>query len=516
MNEAAKKNPSNEPAAVEYFAWNLRGHDKRPCIGDDRIRLSYAEFAHVVDRCALMFRAVGLGAGDVVALHVPNRVELLVAMMAAWRLGAIVTPINPEFGLVEASHQLHDSKARVLITDTPEVAIGRNIAVIRIDEVLPAHTPTDGWSEELSSAPSPADIALLIYTSGTTGVPKGVALTHANLQFMASSMVTHLRLTADDHCLLVLPLFHVNAICVSFLSPILAGARLSITDRFSVPNFVRAVRELRPTYFSAVPMIYALLVRDSNIRPDAFASLRFAISGAAPISPTLLANAEELLGTPILEGYGLTEGTCASTCNPPAGPRKPGTVGPAMPGQTIAVDGPHGPTDDPSVIGEVLIRGENVMAHYHQRPAETAETVIDGWLHTGDIGVFDEDGYLSIVDRKKDMIIRGGENIYPKQIEDLLAQHPAVLEAAVVGRPDEVTGETPYAFVVARPNAKPTEPELRGFLAAQLIRAKVPTTIEFLETMPRNPIGKTDKIVLRERARERRHADDDTRREPAY
>jgi long-chain acyl-CoA synthetase len=504
MSRALETQDVHGEANPRYFAWDLAEHGERPCVGDARIQLSYAQFAAVVDGCALLLRSVGVSNGDVVALQIPNRVEFLVAMMATWRLGAIATPVNPEFGAAEIGHQLDDSGARVVITDRPEAAAGRNVTVIRIHEIANPDgrfIADSSWSASLTSAPTAKDIALLIYTSGTTGAPKGVALAHNNLQVMASSMVTHLELTGDDHCLLVLPLFHVNAICTSFLTPMLAGGRLTIIGRFSVSDFSRAVCELQPTYFSGVPMIYALIARQSDVDRTAFSSLRFAISGAAPISPSILAAAEELLGVPVVEGYGLTEGTCASTCNPVVGQRKPGTVGPAMPGQTIAVVGPQGPTTEPGIAGEVVIRGGTVMAGYHNKPEETAATIIDGWLYTGDVGTLDAEGYLSIVDRKKDMIIRGGENVYPKQIECVLAEHPAVFEVAVVGRPDDVAGETPHAFVVTRPGSATSESELVAFLAERVIRAKVPTAIEFVDALPRNPIGKTDKVALRQLCR---------------
>jgi acyl-CoA synthetase (AMP-forming)/AMP-acid ligase II len=269
-----------------------------------------------------------------------------------------------------------------------------------------------------------------------------------------------MELTADDHCLLILPLFHVNAICVSVLAPMLRGAQVSITGRFSPRRFFEDVTRLRPTYFSAVPTIYALLVSKADEFAADFSSLRFAACGAAPISAELLARVESRFGLVVMEGYGLTECTCAATSNPIAGVRKLGTVGPALPGQQVAVVDDLGDFSPRGVAGEVVIKGPNVMQGYLGRPEDTASTIVDGWLRTGDVGWLDDDGYLTLVDRIKDMIIRGGENIYPKEIENALATHVTVLEVAVIGAPDPTYGEVPVAYVVAYPGADVSADEL--------------------------------------------------------
>ncbi len=326
-------------------------------------------------------------------------------------------------------------------------------------------------------------------------------LTHDNLQFMSSSLAEHLSLTPDDHCLLILPLFHVNAICVSFLAPMLTGGQLSVTGRFSPARFCDDVARLRPTYFSAVPTIYALLASQPDEIVTDTSSLRFAVCGAAPISKELLDRAEQRFGLVIVEGYGLTEGTCASACNPPAGVRKLGSVGPALPKQTLAIMDDSGALLPPGSVGEVVVRGANVMHGYLGRPEETERTIVDGWLHTGDVGRLDEDGYLTLVDRVKDMIIRGGENIYPKEIENALATHDGVLEAAVVGAPNEVYGEVPVAYVVTYPDSPVTEDQLTEHLRDRLTKVKLPVAIHIVDALPRNPVGKIDKPGLRSRHR---------------
>ncbi|MBD0024121.1 AMP-binding protein [Gordonia pseudamarae] len=475
-----------------YFAWELASRGDAPCVRDDRLQLSYVQFAQRVDAVAQQLAGLGVGPGDMVATFLPNRAELLITLMAAWRLRAVATPVNPGFTDAEAEYQLGDSGAKVVVGQAP---VGDPARIfLDVDDL--AVRPTAQWTPP--TPPTEADDALLIYTSGSTGRPKGVRLGHDNLHFFGRSGGEHFQCGPDTHALLILPLFHVNAICVSCLTPIMAGGQVSITGQFSVSRFFDDVTRLRPTFFSAVPTIYALLVSQAGgVPPGALDSLRYAICGAAPISPELLAKTEETFGVPIVEGYGLTEATCASACNPVGGVRKLGTVGPALPGQRIRIVDANGDDAPTGQRGEVLIAGPAVMRGYLNRPEATAETIVDGWLHTGDVGILDDDGYLRIVDRIKDMIIRGGENIYPKEIEAALATNPAVLECAVVGAPDPLLGEVPVAFVVGYPGTDLTADDLAEFVAPQLTKVKRPSAIHIVDALPRNPVGKIDKPGLR-------------------
>jgi acyl-CoA synthetase (AMP-forming)/AMP-acid ligase II len=479
---------------LEYLPWRRPAADGGlPSVRDDQHDLSYAEFGSWVDAAAEQFAGYGVGPGTVVAVMLPNRVELLVTMVAAWRLGAAATPINPLFTANEADYQIDDARAVVVVNlgadapdgGRPSIAVDDLRRTRRGDRTLPEPATT---SEEL---------ALLIYTSGSTGRPKGVMLSHGNIGAMAAMMAEHLRITHRDHCLLVLPLFHVNAICVSFLVPMSVGGQLTVLKRFRPLDFLTAVEKYRPTYFSAVPTIYSHLVsQPADVIADT-SSIRFAICGAAPASKELLAATQERFGIGVIEGYGLTEGTCASTANPLDGPRKLGTVGVALPGQRVAVMAPDGTLVPAGERGEVVIQGANVMQGYLNRPGATADALGDGWLHTGDVGILDEDGYLRIVDRIKDMIIRGGENIYPKEIETVLHRHPAVLETSVVGGPHEVYGEVPVAFVALYPGATVDVEELLALCRANLTKIKVPVAIHLVDAIPKNPVGKPDKPGLR-------------------
>lgn len=475
-----------------HLPWRRpQAFDDRPCVRDARVDLSYREFGDRVDAAAEQFAALGVGPGDVVATMLPNRVELLITVMAAWRLGAAATPINPSFTATEAGFQAGDSGTALVVTADTSMTLG-DAALLDVEEL--ASTPSGSLPP---AETAPGDLALLVYTSGSTGRPKGVMLDHANLEAMVASMGAAIGIGADDHCLLVLPLFHVNAICVSFLTPLSVGARLSVLERFHPVEFLNAVETLRPTYFSAVPTIYShLTALPAEVTPDV-SSVRFAICGAAPAPPALLSAVEERFGFAMVEGYGLSEGTCASTCNPVHGIRKPGTVGPALPGQEVAVVGPDGEPVPAGERGEVVIRGANVMRGYLNRPEASAEALASGWLHTGDVGVLDEDGYLRIVDRIKDLIIRGGENLYPKEIENVLHGAPGIAEAAVVGGPDPVYGEVPIAFVAATPGGAVDVDAVLAHSRAHLTKVKLPVEIHVLDALPKNPVGKIDKPTLR-------------------
>ena len=463
-----------------------------PAVADDHVDLNNAQFADAVRRASVALRERGVAAGDVVAVKLPNRTELVVAMFAAWRLGAAVTPISPTLVPAEAAYQIEDAAAKVVIVEAP-LEIDAEVDVLSVGDLTAGHAPVG-----LDPAEHRDDaLALLIYTSGTTGRPKGVMLDHANLNAMCGMVIDAFKMTADDHSLLILPLFHVNGIVAGTLSPLVAGGRTTIAGRFSPKAFFGQLEKCGATYFSAVPTIYTMLSDlPAEVHPDT-SSVRFAVCGAAPASIELLTKFETRYGIPLIEGYGLSEGTCASTGNPLDGERKPGTVGLPLPGQEIRIVGPDNADVPRGETGEVLIAGPNMMRGYLNRPEETAKTLVDGWLHTGDIGRLDEDGYLVLVDRAKDMIIRGGENIYPKEIETVVYQLPEIAEAAVVGRAHPVYGEEPVLFVSLNSGASISTERIDQHVAHLLSKYKRPAKITILDDLPKNPVGKIDKPKLR-------------------
>jgi long-chain acyl-CoA synthetase len=470
-----------------------------PCIADERQELDNKGFAATVRALAGWLDDQNITAGDVVGVMLPNRVELVTLLFAAWRVGAAVTPLNPALTAEEANYQLADSRAKLVVVDP--------VSIAKIDHSLARVVPVEQVSApQTVGAPPPLraasdEVALLIYTSGTTGRPKGVLLDHANISAMAGRIIDSLALTPSDRTLLILPLFHANGIMVSIVSPLAAGGSTVIAPRFDAATFWPQVEAARPTYFSAVPTIYAMLTAlPESVNPDT-SSLRFAICGAAPAPVEQLRAFERRYRISLVEGYGLSEGTVCSTLNPVDGLRKPGSVGLPLPGQEVRIADGEGHFLPAGRAGEVVVRGPNVMRGYLGQPEETAKALQDGWLHTGDVGRFDEDGYLYLVDRVKDMIIRGGENIYPQEIESVLHAHPAVLEALVVGRPDPILGEEPVAFVALRHGHVVEPEELVAHCRKSLARFKVPRAVYIEASLPKNPIGKLVKGPLRDRVR---------------
>jgi acyl-CoA synthetase (AMP-forming)/AMP-acid ligase II len=429
----------------------------------------------------------------------PNCVETLVCLFAAWQLGAVVTPVNPALTPGEVGFQLRDSGSTVLVGESgaQELAHQAQARFLPRSEVLTA--PAPGLTPPLVE-PDVDRLALVIYTSGTTGRPKGVLLDHRNLLAVNRLVIDWFSLGPRDRNFLILPLFHVNALVATSLSTLHAGGDVVIAPRFDPATFWDWVERYRPTFFSGVPTIYALLEARAGDRQVDTSSLRFVICGAAPMPADLIGRVESRFGVRLVEGYGLSEGTVVSTLNPLDGPRKAGTVGVALPGQQVRIVSPDGTPLPAGQAGEVVISGPVLMRGYLGLPDATAAVLQDGWLHTGDVGYLDDDGYLVLVDSLKDMIIRGGENIYPKEIEAVLYQHPAVLEAAVVGMPDPVMGEVPVAFVAVRDDVHVAADDLQAHCRERLARFKVPTRITLLDQLPKNSVGKIVKAPLREAA----------------
>jgi long-chain acyl-CoA synthetase len=336
-----------------------------------------------------------------------------------------------------------------------------------------------------------------MYTSGTTGKPKGAMLTHANVVANAAMGAELLPLVAGERVGMLLPLFHVNAQIVTCVIPMMVGCEVAMWERFSASTFWQTVAELKPVAISAVPTILAAVLHTANA-PVGRTSLRYIICGAAPLSRELLEAFEERFDIRILEGYGLTESTCVSSLNPYYGVRKPGSIGLPVRGQQMKILAPDGGPVDDGELGEIAVKGPNVMAGYLHNPEATAATIRDGWLHTGDVGYVDPDGYFFIVDRAKDMIIRGGENIYPREIEEVLYTHAGILECAVIGVPDEIRGEEVLAFVAPKPDAELDEEQLKVWAAERLAAFKVPRKFKIRPELPKTPTGKISKPPLRE------------------
>jgi long-chain acyl-CoA synthetase len=365
-----------------------------PCIADERQALDNAGFAEKVRAVAALFDAAGLGPGDVLAVVLPNQVELITTMFAAWRLGAAVTPVSPALTGQEARCQIGDARAALVVADDDRAAALRHgpYRVIRMHEV------TAAAPQEVPPAlvVAPGALALLIYTSATTGRPKGVMLDHANISATARIIIDWFEMDAATRSLLVLPLFHVNSIMVSVVSPLLAGGSAFIAEPFQAASFWDTVEQARPTFSVAEPAVLALLASRPGTQPDT-RSLRFIICGSAPTPHRLIGEFEDRFGVPIVEGYGLSECTVVCTLNPLHGVRKAGSVGLPVPGIDVGVVDEAGRLLPAGQPGEVVVRGPNVMRGYLRRPEESGLVLRGGWLHTGDVGRFDDDGYLTLV-----------------------------------------------------------------------------------------------------------------------
>jgi long-chain acyl-CoA synthetase len=476
-------------------------------VRDSEIAWSYRDFAQRVGEVAAGLQAVGVEPGDVVAIILPNCPEYLEAWWGVLWAGGVFNPVNPAFTGREAAQILADSGASVVMCRAEvaaalerhreELTALRHVITVasRPDDPLGALRLDEALPEPV--AVEPDALAHLVYTSGTTGRPKGAMLSHANYMADIRMFAELLPLARGDVMGMVLPLFHVNAQLVTTMLPMLIGAQAAMWDRFSASEFWTKVGEFEPVTFSAVPTMLAALLNAPGADEAETNTLRFVICGAAPLSPSLFRRFEEKFGVAILEGYGLTEGACTSTLNPFWGPRKIGSIGRAIRGQDVAVlDAAHNEVA-PGERGEVCLRGPNIMMGYLGNPEATAEALRGGWLHTGDVGYVDEDGYYYLVDRKKDMIIRGGENVYPREVEDVLLEHSGVRAAAVVGRLDEVRGEEVHAVVVLAGGV-----DLAGVeehCRERLAPFKVPSSWDVVEDLPKTATGKIDKKVLRER-----------------
>jgi len=438
-------------------------------------------------RVAGRFHRAGLAPGDRVLCSAASSMELVVAYLAALRLGLVVVPANTAYLEREIAHVVGDAEPRAAIVDDPgrgqwaRKAAGGDLLVVGPEADLP-----DGEPPELDLA-GRGDPALICYTSGTTGAPKGAVLRHGNLLASAQALRLAWRWAQDDLLVLALPLFHIHGLGVGLHGTLLAGASAVLLPRFDVDEVLDAVRDHRATLFFGVPTMYTRLA--GSPRAGELAALRLLVSGSAALPPTVFERLAEQAGQRVLERYGMTE-TIMNVSNPHDGERRPGTVGLPLPGVELRLaDGD----------GEVLLRGPNVFGGYWRNAQATAEAFdADGWFRTGDLGSLDERGYLRIEGRSKELIITGGYNVHPREVEELLLEHPRVAEVAVVGTPSEEWGEVVTAFVVpADPGDPPDPQELLAFAGGRLAAFKRPRLVRYLEALPRNALGKVLKHELR-------------------
>jgi long-chain acyl-CoA synthetase len=485
----------------------------RPALVFRDRRLSYSGLQETARRVGAILRALGVRQGDRVVLMLPNAPEFGVGYFGILSAGATVVPLNPLLKPAEIRYILEDSGAAAMVCiemtfpllQAAQHDLGRRVPALVLDaatssvaegDVVAGAPPGDLPSAMVLPTPASEDVAACLYTSGTTGRSKGAMLTHRNLLSNIQSFREILHVTEADVFLCVLPMFHAFAATVLFLEPLSLGATIVVEPRFGPDLALKAIAEHRVTFFAGVPTTYAVLAGVPRPALD-LSAWRLCISGGAPLPPPVLEAFEAKYGVPIYEGYGPTECSPVLTVNPPLGVRKIGSVGPAIPQVQLRVVDEAGAPVPVGEIGEIVARGPNVMKGYLGRPKETAEALRDGWYHTGDLGRVDADGYYYIVDRKTDLILVGGLNVYPREVELALASHPAVTEAAVIGVPDPIRGETPKALVVLRDGQQADPQELIQWCRQRLANYKVPRTITVVPHLPKTATGKILKTELR-------------------
>jgi long-chain acyl-CoA synthetase len=486
--------------------------DKVALIAGDR-SITYRQLEHRVARSAGALAGLGVDAGDHVALLLGTVPEFVEALHGAWRVGAAVAPLNVMLTPEELGYVLADAAARVVVTERaflPAVLAVRD-RLAGLDHVVVARgrSPrrTHAYEKLLSRAralpPSdrdPSDLALLAYTAGTTANPKGAMLTHGNLAANLDQMsqVPALREGEDDVVLLALPLFHIYALNVVLGLTLLEGATAVLVERFDPGATLDLIKRHRVTVLFGAPAMFAAWLRAADQRDADLSTVRLAVSGAAALPGDLLHAFRERFGVTIWEGYGLTETGPALTTTALGDQARPDSIGLALPGVEVRLVDDHGEDVDPGDPGQIVVRGPNVFPGYWGKPEETEAAFRNGWFQTGDVAYRDDDGYLHIVDRAKDLIIVSGFNVFPKEVEDVIASHPDVAECTVVGVPDERTGEAVKAFVVPAAGATIDAEQILDHCRGRLARFKWPRQVEIVRELPKHVTGK----VLRRRLRE--------------
>jgi long-chain acyl-CoA synthetase len=485
----------------------------KPAVILGETKISCAQLDAQSDRVAASLTAAGVAAGDRVGLQLPNIPQFVIAYFGILKAGGVVVPMNVLLKAPEIEFQLRDSGAGTLITfsgcldEAAKAAASADVASLYVAAAttpLVAGVPFDtllagGQPGPQLAVRSPADPAVIIYTSGTTGVPKGAVLSHITLYMNADIPGRLFGFGDDDVVVVALPLFHIFGLSSIMNTCVLLGGTMSLVPRFEAAAVLEVVQRDRATVFEGVPTMFVALLQAPGLDSYDRSSLRVAISGGAPIPAEIIDSFERRFGVTILEGYGLSETASTTTFNVSAAERKIYSVGKPIWGVSVQVWDSQGQPLPPGAehVGEIVVRGPNVMTGYHNNPEATAEAFAGGWFHTGDLGYFDDDGFLFIVDRIKDLIIRGGYNVYPREVEEAIYTHPAVAEAAVIGVPDTTMGEEVHAIVAIRDGQSVTEGELIDFVKQRIAAYKYPRTVEFRDSLPKGATGKILKKELR-------------------
>jgi long-chain acyl-CoA synthetase len=492
----------NESLATNLIAAARRAPE-RPALRLDDTTITYAELDDATARVAGLMREHGLEPGDRVGVMLPNTPEFAIVYSGVLRAGGVVVPMNVLLKQREVAFYLGDAEAKLIFAWHEIESFAREGAAEAGAECLVvepgafARTLERVEPHAAIAHRSADDTAVLLYTSGTTGKPKGAQLTHSNLAVNADVSKALFSLGPDDVVLGALPLFHAFGQTCGLNAAIAAGASLALIPRFDAGRALGVIERDRVTVFEGVPTMYAALVHHPEREGFDARTLRLCVSGGAALAVELLREFERTFDCVILEGYGLSETSPVACFNHPDRERKPGSIGTPVEGVEMKLVDLHRRDSAPGEAGEIAIRGHNVMKGYWNRPEATAEAIDqDGWFYSGDIARVDEDGCYFIVDRKKDLIIRGGYNVYPREIEEILYEHPAVREAAVVGIPHAELGEEVAAAVALRPGMQVTEKEIRDYVKTNVAAYKYPRRVWFVDELPKGPTGKILKRAI--------------------
>jgi long-chain acyl-CoA synthetase len=477
---------------------------RHPAVRMDDLVLDYSELQEAVGRVTSMLSSLAVAPGDRVGVMLPNVPAFPMAFYGALGAGAVVVPMNPLLKAREIEFYLSDSGAKVLFAwyaaagEAAKGAAASGTRVITVDEPDMRSLLAGLFAVHARAARADDDDAVILYTSGTTGRPKGAQLTHANLTRNAElTAATLIGSGPDDVVMGCLPLFHVFGLTCGLGATMAGGGTLTLLPRFDPAQALGIIARDRVTIFEGVPTMYAAMLHHPSSADADASSLRVCVSGGAAMPVEILHGFEKTFGCMILEGYGLSETSPVASFNHPNAERKPGSIGTPVAGVEMRLVGPDGADTPAGEVGEIAIRGHNVMKGYWRKQEATAEAIPDGWFRTGDLARVDADGYYFIVDRKKELIIRGGYNVYPREIEEVLYEHPAVAEAAVVGIPHDQLGEEVGAAVALKPGAAATPEELQAYVKERVAAYKYPRHLWIEAELPKGPTGKILRRAVR-------------------
>lgn len=520
-------------SVAEILAFQAKTQPQKTAVRYQGKSVTYGRlYATSLDIVSALVR-VGVVAQDKVGIIFPNHPDFISAFFAVGSLGGTVVPINPLLKAEEIQHILSDSQAKVLIvheatagevadaveslpnlehifvltygdrggytalhlSDTAQKRV--RMTQLCMSYVSESASKLQGFGKITAVSPD-QDLAVLVYTSGTTGKPKGAMLTHNNLFAAVRAAHAAFPVCGEDRLLGALPLCHIYGLTVVMLGTLIKGGSLALIEKFDVIPALKTIEEEKVTVLPAVPTMFQYMIMQLEKQNFDLSSLRLCLAGGAPLAKTLYKSLSRFVSAPLVEGYGLTEVSCVATLNPVQGKVVQGSVGPAVPGVTIGIFDKEGKqlAGGEENVGEIAIHGPNVMKGYFRAPEKSAEVLKDGWFFTGDLGYLDEGKYLWIVGRAKELIIRGGQNIYPREVESVIAKLKGVIDVAVIGVPEPIMGERVKAVVVLEKGSEVTEEEIRTYCQKRLAEYKVPRLVEFRDSLPRNSTGKILKSQL--------------------